>query len=440
MVAGSRFFFILIGFFILSVVSMESGYLFGFHVPKIDIRTENCFYLYLVDCARSEDLDTLTVSSKELDEDYVYMAVENMPFWPDCEKSSKEAWLIKGCTQNKLLNYIMNEVKYPAPDRIARKQGQVVVQFTITRLGKVENPRILKAPGGGIGKAAMDVVMKMNDSITWIPANLNGKNVSVLYTVPIKFELSTAGHYNSNTKLYVVNDSMIGEFRNISHASLDPMSIERIKELSSKESKLKYGDRGRNGAYIILLKKEVGYPSDQINRLDGSSNSKKFYLNGNSSSINEIFNLKNIDIKFINVSVYKDNFRNYKGDLIENETESILVETDNRHLNLSFEQKSVNKESMVSYDDLCRKFNIFSGKVVYDGKAKAALLQLQGLREGSVFINIIDKDGEIVKIMEFSAFNGRLNNGVDLSSLSSGDFYITANQKGRSYSYKILKD
>ena len=122
----------------------------------------------------------------------IFKVVDQMPRFPGCEDkiSDKEK---DDCAKSKLLEFIYKNLKYPEEARKNQVEGQVVLQFVITKTGTLENIKIVLEIGGGCGYAAKSVIETMNDmSQKWIPGKQNGQNVDVLYTLPVKFNLEDA--------------------------------------------------------------------------------------------------------------------------------------------------------------------------------------------------------------------------------------------------------
>jgi len=82
--------------------------------------------------------------------------------------------------------YLSENLKYPVAAKDAKIQGAVYARFVVNAEGKIGDVEILRPIGGGCDEEAKRVVESMPD---WIPGSQNGKNVSVRYTLPIKFKL-----------------------------------------------------------------------------------------------------------------------------------------------------------------------------------------------------------------------------------------------------------
>ncbi|MDD4993798.1 MAG: energy transducer TonB [Paludibacter sp.] len=106
------------------------------------------------------------------DEDKIYDVVEQMPVFPGGESELKY--------------FITKNLKYPTIAQDNDVQGKVIIRFVVTRTGNVENPQILRSLDAGCDREAMRVVRSLP---RFIPGKQNGVNVSVWYTMPIKFRL-----------------------------------------------------------------------------------------------------------------------------------------------------------------------------------------------------------------------------------------------------------
>ena len=128
----------------------------------------------------------LTIDENET----IFMIVEQSPRFPGCEdmegsKAEKEA-----CAQKKMLEYIYGNLKYPAEARENGIQGQVVIQFVVTKDGSLGNIKLVRDLEGGCSEAAMKVVKSMNDlPEKWTPGKQRGQAVNVRYILPVKFKL-----------------------------------------------------------------------------------------------------------------------------------------------------------------------------------------------------------------------------------------------------------
>ncbi|MFT5802668.1 MAG: protein TonB [Nonlabens sp.] len=121
--------------------------------------------------------------------DEIFTVVEEMPRFPGCEdKSDKEER--KKCAQEKMLQFIYKNIKYPPIARENGIEGTTVVRFYVDKDGTVKDPQILKDIGAGCGSEANRVVKMMNSmGQKWIPGKQRGKAVKVYFNLPVRFRL-----------------------------------------------------------------------------------------------------------------------------------------------------------------------------------------------------------------------------------------------------------
>ena len=120
--------------------------------------------------------------------DEIFKVVEEMPRFPGCDSGSAEEK--KACADQKLLQYLYKNLKYPAIARENGVEGRVYIQFVVERDGTVQDGKIVRDIGAGCGQAALKVVNDMNNlPQRWTPGKQRGKAVRVLYTLPVTFKL-----------------------------------------------------------------------------------------------------------------------------------------------------------------------------------------------------------------------------------------------------------
>jgi TonB family protein len=120
----------------------------------------------------------------------IFRVAQQMPRLPGCEDQLSESDK-KDCSNRKMFEYIYKNIKYPIDAKINGIEGKVVSQFIINTDGSVSDIQIIQDIGGGCGKAVIDLLQTMNDMPEkWIPGRQSGKNVNVVYTLPIKFKMS----------------------------------------------------------------------------------------------------------------------------------------------------------------------------------------------------------------------------------------------------------
>ena len=85
-----------------------------------------------------------------------------------------------------LMKYIQEHLKYPPVAMENNIQGRVVVQFVVTKTGKIGEVKVARSKDPDLDKEAVRVVKTLPD---FIPGKMNGQAVAVWYTLPITFKL-----------------------------------------------------------------------------------------------------------------------------------------------------------------------------------------------------------------------------------------------------------
>jgi protein TonB len=102
----------------------------------------------------------------------VFTIVEEMPSFPGGEAE-----------RNK---FLAQNIVYPQQATENGIQGTVYVSFVVDSKGNVTDVKVLRGIGGGCDEEALRVVKMMPQ---WHPGKQNGKNVRVLFNMPIYFKL-----------------------------------------------------------------------------------------------------------------------------------------------------------------------------------------------------------------------------------------------------------
>ncbi len=120
-----------------------------------------------------EHKDEIVVEEKKpVEENKVFTAVEQMPQFPGGDAE--------------LMKYIQKNLKYPPVAMENNIQGRVVVQFVVTKTGKIGEVKVARSKDPDLDKEAVRVVKTLPD---FIPGKMNGQAVAVWYTLPITFKL-----------------------------------------------------------------------------------------------------------------------------------------------------------------------------------------------------------------------------------------------------------
>jgi TonB family protein len=109
-----------------------------------------------------------------------------MPHFAGCNgiKNSLEK---RNCSNQRLANFIAEQLIYPDTARAQGIEGVVYVSFVVNEVGKVTNTTILRDIGGNCGQEALRILEKMP---LWEAGSMKGNPVKIKLNLPIHFKLS----------------------------------------------------------------------------------------------------------------------------------------------------------------------------------------------------------------------------------------------------------
>lgn len=109
---------------------------------------------------------------QQIGKTYNIAAVEQAPEFP-------------GGTQA-MYKWLSQNIVFPTQAAEEGVQGKVMVEFTVTKTGTIENVKVMRSRHPALDKEAVRVVRTMP---RWYPGRINGQPVNVIYTVPVTFKL-----------------------------------------------------------------------------------------------------------------------------------------------------------------------------------------------------------------------------------------------------------
>ena len=210
----------------------------------------------------------------------VFTVVEEMPQFPG---GMAEA-----------MKFLAKNIKYPVESQKAKIEGRVIVQFVVKENGKVADIKVMRGVSPELDAEAIRVVGLMPE---WVPGKQRGQAVSVKYTMPITFRVSTPApkeeaasapsmmHLNvekgasqanvENVKsqvrsqvngmavrgaegkspLVVVDGKEVGYGASLI-SEIPVATIQLISVLNEKNSVAKYGEKAKDGAIEVTTKKK----------------------------------------------------------------------------------------------------------------------------------------------------------------------------------------
>jgi TonB family protein len=183
-------------------------------------------------------------------EDSVYNLVEKMPDFPGGDKA--------------VIQFLNQNMIYPAEAQKKNEQGRVIVQFVISKTGKVETAKVLRGVSKSLDNEALRVINLLPN---WTPGEQNGQKVAVLKVMPIVFKntvVSEADAWTITDKTLIVIDS-IAMPSNFNTNILNPSKLisATILKPFPKEEKTRlinlYGKNAANGVILITSNKDEIY-------------------------------------------------------------------------------------------------------------------------------------------------------------------------------------
>ena len=188
----------------------------------------------------------------------VYIVVEQMPEYPG--------------GMSELMKYIARNIKYPADAVREKKQGRVIVQFTVGTDGYTSDFKVIHSVSPSLDAEAIRVLANMPK---WTPGMQRGKAVPVKYTVPVTFRLdkqdkaeakTTTGSPNmpgnisfnkSLENVLILIDDKVASQKEFN--ALNPQNIERIEVIKeankAQEIFHKYGVFDKKEGVIMIKTK-----------------------------------------------------------------------------------------------------------------------------------------------------------------------------------------
>jgi len=119
----------------------------------------------------------------------IYKAVEVMPVFGDCGNINDVDEKYE-CSNQKLIEFIYKNLRYPAEAKNNGVEGINVVQFVITSSGSITDEKFLRSIGHGTDEAIQMVIDKMKkEKGIWTAGRQDGQTVATQFTLPVKFKL-----------------------------------------------------------------------------------------------------------------------------------------------------------------------------------------------------------------------------------------------------------
>lgn len=154
-------------------------------VVEDDVELEEELEIQSTETDMMEEVEVIEMEEEESDEILNFQVVESVPIFPGCE-DSKNNDERKTCFQQKILQFVAREFKFPEMARQMGIQGRIYVNFVIEKNGKISNVEVVRGVDPLLNDEAVRVV-KMLPKLT--PAKQRGKPVRMQFTLPINAKL-----------------------------------------------------------------------------------------------------------------------------------------------------------------------------------------------------------------------------------------------------------
>lgn len=102
----------------------------------------------------------------------IFAIVDKMPEFPGGEE--------------KMSDYLANQIKYPAQEYQNKIEGRVVCTFVVTKNGEIQNIEVIEGQNDALNREAVRALSTMPN---WIPGENNGEKVNVKCVLPIDFKV-----------------------------------------------------------------------------------------------------------------------------------------------------------------------------------------------------------------------------------------------------------
>lgn len=154
-------------------------------VVEDDVELEEELEIQTTETDMMEEVEVIEMEEEESDEVLSFAVVESVPIFPGCEDSKNNAER-KMCFQQKILQFVSREFKFPEMARQMGIQGRVYVMFVIEKNGKITNVEVVRGVDPLLDDEAVRVVKEL-PKLT--PAKQRGKPVRMSFTLPINAKL-----------------------------------------------------------------------------------------------------------------------------------------------------------------------------------------------------------------------------------------------------------
>lgn len=159
---------------------------------------------------------------------------------------------------NEAYNFIRQNLQYPDSSGYKRVEGRVISKFIIRKTGLIDSIQIIKGVNTELDNEAIRVIRSFPN---WIPAQINGKDVSSYTVIPISFklenEMKDSIHINRSLIYIPVILDSVQMPENFNILTINPDLIKSGNFITPYPKSVrdnlveKYGDSAEDGVMII---------------------------------------------------------------------------------------------------------------------------------------------------------------------------------------------
>ncbi len=116
----------------------------------------------------------------------IFKIVDQVPLFEGCENTLADYEDRKRCSDEKLLNFIHQNIEYPESCKASNIEGTVVAEIVINAEGMVSRYKIARSVHQDMDQEVLRVIKQLP---RWTPGLQAGKPVAVELAIPVKFKL-----------------------------------------------------------------------------------------------------------------------------------------------------------------------------------------------------------------------------------------------------------
>jgi hypothetical protein len=143
-----------------------------------------CLFISTNTLFAQEEIEIIEITEDKVPENIPFAIIEKVPVYPGCTGEDNEK--LKKCMAENISAFVNTNFNVKKASRgLAPGIHRIFISFKIDKKGNITNIRS-RAPNKKIEKEAIKMMKKLPKMI---PGQQKGKNVGVLYSLPITFKL-----------------------------------------------------------------------------------------------------------------------------------------------------------------------------------------------------------------------------------------------------------